>query len=110
MADLTTQNIVYAGTAPTFSAAAASDTAEVGKGKFVIYKNSSTAVDVVITVPTDNTPYSQTSPDVTYSVPNTGEVWIPLHSDYDTGAGRATLTPADETNLTVAVVHAGWSE
>lgn len=114
MADLTTQNIVYAGTAPTFVAAAASDTAEVGPRRFIVYKNTNaTARTVEVQVPS-TTPYAGqiTDNDVTYTLAGTtGELWIPLHSDYNTGTGRATITVSPAvTNVTCAVVYAGWTE
>lgn len=113
MAALTTQNIVYAGTAPTFGAAAASDTAEVGKGKFIVYKNTNASTRTIsINVPSNRTPYTQVDDDVEYTLGATnGELWIPLHSDYDEGSGRTTIsvTPA-VTDVTVAVVAANWTE
>lgn len=112
MAALTTQNIVYAGTAPTYGAASASDTAEVGPRNFVVYKNTNaTARVVTVDVPSSITPYTQANNNVTYALAGTsGELWIPLHSDYDTGTGTATVTLDFITNVTVAVVKAGWTE
>jgi hypothetical protein len=112
MAALTTQNIAYAGTAPTFGAAAASDTAEVGPKNFIVYKNTNaTARTVTVDLPTTNTPYTVKNENVEYTLAGTsGELWIPLHSDYDTGAGRATITLNFTTNVTVASVKAGWTE
>jgi hypothetical protein len=113
MAALTTQNIGYAGTAPTFGAAASQDTAEVGVKNFIVYKNTNaTARTISIAVPSTITPYTQVDNDVEYTLAGTsGELWIPLHTDYDTGSGRATIdvTPA-VTNVTVAVVKAGWTQ
>ncbi|OII61211.1 hypothetical protein BJP40_06705 [Streptomyces sp. CC53] len=112
MAALTTNNIVYAGTAPTFESAALSDTAEVGKNKFAVYKNTDASTrTVTIDVPTGNTPYTEKDPDVEYTLAaNTGELWIPLHSDYDDGTGRCTITVSAIAGVTVAIVHAGWVE
>jgi hypothetical protein len=112
MAALTTQNIVYAGTAPTFGSAAASDTAEVGKGIFAVYKNTNASTrTVTITVPTGNTPYTETDANVAYTLgATTGELWIPLHSDYADSTGRTTITTSAQLNVTVAIVKAGWSE
>jgi hypothetical protein len=115
MAALTTQNIVDAGTKPTFGAAAASDTAEVGNGTntFVVYKNTDTnAKTVTITVP-GNTSYGQALPDPALALgANTGELWIPLRKEYDAadGSGRATLAVTGTggvTGVTVAVVRLG---
>lgn len=113
MANLATQNIVDAGTAPTFAAAAASDTAEVGNGRntFVVYKNAHAADPrtVTVTVP-GNLSYGQPTPDPAIVVPALGEVWIPLRKEYDAGdgTGRATLSVSDSAaDVTVAVVRVG---
>jgi hypothetical protein len=113
MAALTTQKIVNAGTAPTFTAAAASDTAEIGNGvnTFVVYKNSDEASrTVTVTVPGD-TDYGQPTPDPALTLAaDDGELWIPLRKAYDPsdGTGRATLavTPS-ASGVTVAVVRLG---
>lgn len=111
MAALTTQNIGYAGTAPTFGAASVSDTAEVGPRNFIVYKNTGTAKTVTVQVPSSLTPYTQANNDVTYALgATTGELWIPLHSDYNSGSGRATVTVDVATAVTVAAVKAGWTE
>ncbi|MFF5973741.1 hypothetical protein ACFY7C_19650 [Streptomyces sp. NPDC012769] len=115
MAALTTQNIVDAGTAPTFVAAAASDTAEIGSGvnTYVHYKNTdSNAKTITITVP-GNTSYGEPNPDPALTLPaNTGELRIPLRKIYDPGdgTGRATLAVTGTggvTGVTVAVVRLG---
>jgi hypothetical protein len=110
MAALTTQLLVDAGTAPTFGAAGASDTAEVGSGHntFVVYKNDTASpVNVTITVP-GNTSYGQPTPDPVIAVAASGERWIPLRKEYNSGGGRATLTTsAQDPDLTVAVVRVG---
>lgn len=112
MAALTTQNIVYAGTAPTFDNAAASDTAECGPRNFVVYKNTNASSRTVsIDLPASLTPYTQDDSDVTYTLAGTsGELWIPLHSDYAGSDGRTTITPSATPGVTVAVVKAGWTE
>src|SRR3972149_6321975 len=108
MAALTTQNIAYAGTAPTFGAASTSDTAEVGPNRFVVYKNTGTIKVLTVVLPATLTPYTQSNNDVVYSLAaTTGELWIPLHPDYDSGSGRATITLDSATAVTVAVVMAG---
>lgn len=110
MAALTTQNIVNAGTAPTFGAASASDTAEVGNGHntFAVYKNTGASASVVtITVP-GNTSYGEPLPDPAITVPiTTGEKWIPLRKAYDQadGTGRCIITATNVASLTVAVVR-----
>jgi hypothetical protein len=108
VAALSTQNIVDAGTAPTFGAAAASDTAEIGSGlnTFVVYKNTNAATRTVTITAPGNTDYGQPYPDPVLTLgANTGELWIPLKKDYDDGTGRATLTLSATPNVTVAVVR-----
>lgn len=113
MAALSTQKLVDAGTAPTFGAAAASDTVEVGNGHntFVVYKNGDASpMTVTISVP-GTTSYGQPTPDPAISVAAGGERWIPLRKEYANaavaGVGRATLTTSAQTSVTVAVVQVG---
>lgn len=110
MADLSTQNIVAAGTAPTFGAAALSDTAEIGNGgnTFVVYKNTNASGRTVTITAPGNTDYGEPNPDPALSLAaTTGELWIPMRKDYDPGdgTGRATITVDDATDVTVAVVR-----
>lgn len=109
MALLTIQDIVDAGTAPTFGAAGATDTADVGNGRnvFVVYKNTNAATrTVTITVP-GNTSYGQPTPDPVINLAaTTGEVWIPLRSEYrDPTTGLASLITSAQLNVTVALVR-----
>lgn len=116
MAALTTQNIVAAGTAPTFAAAAASDTAEVGSGvnTFAVYKNTSaTACNVSIEMDHLTLSTGATYPDRSFVLPiTTGELWIPLRKDYadsvEAGVGRCVLkTDAQHADIKVAIVRMG---
>lgn len=114
MAALTTQNIVFAGTAPTLAAASTSDTAEVGNGAntFLVYKNTGTQKTITLVVP-GTTAYGSATPDPTVTLPaTTGEVWIPLRREYAdaavAGVGRCTVTMTpDATGVTVAAVRMG---
>lgn len=112
MAALTTQNIVDAGTAPTFAAAAAtSNTAEVGNGKntfYVVKNGDASGHTVTISVP-GNTDYGQPTPDPVIAVGAGAEVWIPLRKAYDQldGTGSATITLDATTSITHAVVRLG---
>lgn len=114
MAALTTQDIVNAGTAPTFGAAASGgDTAEVGNGvnTFLVVKNANdtTPRTVTITVPGNNS-YGQPNPDPAIAVAAEGEAWIPLRKEFDAGDGtsRCAVTYSDSAaDLTVAVVRMG---
>lgn len=109
MADLSTHAVTVAGTAPTFGAAAAGgDTAEVGDGLVAVYRNANgtTARTVTVAVP-GNLETGDAYPDKAYSVPTSGEVWIPLYQLYaDPTDRRAHLSYDSEADLTVAVVRA----
>jgi len=113
MAALTTQLLVSAGTAPTFVAAAASDTVEVGNGKdtFVVYKNTDANIKTATIVVLGNTAYGEPNPDPAIPIPiTTGEKWIPIRKEFDAadGTGRATINitgTGGVTGLTVAVVR-----
>lgn len=116
MAVLATQNIVAAGTKPTFAAAAASDTAEVGNGfnTFAVYKNtSSTACNVIIEMDHRTLTTGDVHPNKTIVLPiTTGELWIPLRKEYvdsvEAGVGRCVLnTSAQDAGITVAIVRMG---
>lgn len=112
MAALATQNLVDAGTAPTFGAVAATDTAEVGNGRntFAVYKNGSgSSINVTITVP-GNTSYGQPNPDPVIAVGAGAEKWIPLRKEYgdpNAGIGRCSLATSSQASVTVAVVQVG---
>ena len=109
MAALTLQHITDAGTKPTFGAASTSDTAQIGSGlnTFLVYKNGSASpVDITVVAP-GNTEYGVAMPDKVVSVAASGEAWIPLRKDYDDATGLATITMADATSVTVALVRLG---
>lgn len=106
MAALSTQEITPAGTAPTFDpASAGGDDAETGNRVTLVVKNSDGAAthDVTLATP-GNLETGEAYPDRTYTVPISGEVWVPLLNVYRDDDGRAQITYSDETNLTVAVV------
>jgi hypothetical protein len=112
MAALSTQNIVDAGTKPTFGAASTSDTVEIGSGRntFAVYKNTdATTEDITVVVP-GNMAYGQPTPNPVLTIgATTGELWIPMRKEYDDGTGRATITMTSATGITVAVVRANWA-
>jgi hypothetical protein len=106
MALIATQNIVIAGTAPTFAPAAAGDTASVSDRHFLVVKNAAGAsMTVTLAVP-GKTVNSVDTPDTVITVPATnGEVWIPLDSYYaDPVDGKAHITWSSLTSVTRAVV------
>jgi hypothetical protein len=99
---------VSTGTAPTFAAAAAGDTAEAGPSDTLIVRNASGS-PVTVTIVTPATLASGDAyPDKTYSVPaTTGERWIPLISDFRDPAigGQATINYSATTSVTRAIVR-----
>ena len=111
MAALSTQNIVDVGTAPSFTQASASDTADVGTGRntFLVYKNTSATPLVLTIVVPGNTSYGQPNPDPQITVPITnGEKWIPLRKEYADDTNRVTITSTGSgASTTVAVVRLG---
>lgn len=96
MADIGTQTIVSAGTKPTFSNAAAGDTAQCGDDYFLVAKNTTgSSVTLTFVVPGNNN-YDQPNPDPVWTIAaTTGEVWIPLYDAYK--------DPSD------GVIHMTWS-
>lgn len=113
MAALSTFKLVNAGTAPTFGAAGASDTAEVGNGSntfYVIKNGGGSPITVTIVVP-GSTTYGELAPDKVVTVTNGTEKWIPLRKEYAdaavAGVGRCTITTSGQTSVTVAVVQVG---
>jgi len=98
---------VGTGTAPTFAAAAAGDTAEVDPANTLIVKNgSASAVTVTVVTPgtlTTGDPY----PDKAYSVAAGGERWIPLIDAFRDPAnnGQAAITYSATASVTRAVVR-----
>ena len=108
MAALTTQVITDNGFTPTYGAAAASDTADIGNGHntFAVYKNASGSSVTVTAVVPGNTFFGTATADNVITVPATnGEKWIPLRKEYDDGTGRATITTSAQTSVTVAIVR-----
>ena len=107
MALLSTQTIVNAGTAPTFAAAAASDTVTYSTGLFVVYKNTNAATRTITVVVPGNTLYDDAITDHALTIAaTTGELWIPIRSlARDTTTGLVTITTSAQTNVTVAAVR-----
>jgi hypothetical protein len=108
MALIATQSLVVAGTAPTFAAAAANDTARVGDHLYLIVKNASgSPITVTVTVP-GNLETGDAYPDKQYSVAaTTGERWIPLLKRYaDPTTGNAAIAYSATSSVTRAVVRA----
>lgn len=109
MALIPTQTIKVDGTAPTFAAAAAGDTARVGAHLVLIVKNASGAPITVTLATPGNLATGDAIPDKQYSVAaTTGERWIPLLENYadTTQSNQAVITYSATTSVTRAVVQA----
>lgn len=112
MGVLTVQNLVNAGTKPSFTlnTPTTSDTADYGSGlnTFAVYKNTDGSPHTVTVVVPGTNSYGMPNPDPTFVLAaTTGEVWIPLRRDYDdgNGANRVNLTLDSVTGVTVALVR-----
>lgn len=105
MAQIPTSTLTVTGTAPTFQAAAAGDTAAVGDGLYLLVKNGDTVSHTVTLATPGNLVTGDAIPDKTYTVTNGGEAWIPLLIAYrDPTDGLAHITYDATTSVTVAVV------
>ena len=97
---------VSTGTAPTFAAAAAGDTAAVDPTSFLVVKNGSGA-SITLTIVTPGTlPSGDAYPDKTYTVAAAGERWVPLIADFadPTLSGQATVNYSATASVTRAVI------
>ena len=89
-----------AGTAPTFSTPAASETAEIGM--MLIVKNGSAASITVTMATPNNLPTGDDYPDKVYTVAAGAERWIPVLPEYRQSTGLATVTFSATASVTVA--------
>lgn len=109
MTALTVYDVVDAGTAPTFVAAAAGQTIAIGNGHdtFLVVKNADASSHAVTIAAPGNTDYGQPNPDPSITVAAGGEAWIPIRKAYDPGDGTnaAAITYAATTSMTVAAVR-----
>jgi hypothetical protein len=107
MALIATQVIGVAGTAPTFAAAAAGDTAEVGPGHFLVAKNTDAASRTLTIATPGNLVTGDAFPDKQYTLAGTnGEVWVPLLDVYrDPTTGQAALTWSATAGVTRASIR-----
>lgn len=107
MAQIATFTLTAAGTPPTYGAAAAGDTAVCGTGCFLVAKNASGSAVTLTVVTPGNLRTGQAYPDTPYTIgATTGEVWVPLYSDYaDPADGLAHLTWSATASVTRAVVQ-----
>lgn len=101
---------VATGLKPTFNAAVASATVEIGTGanRFLVAKNTAGTIVTMTILVTGNNAYGQPNPDPAYVLAITsGEVWVPIVSQFNDGTGSVTVTFAGTTiaNTTVALVE-----
>lgn len=98
---------VASGTAPTFAAAAAGDTAECDPANTLIVKNGSGAsVNVTVATP-GNLVTGDAFPDKVYAVAAAGERWIPLVDAFrdPTQNGQAVISYSATASVTRAVIR-----
>lgn len=93
---------VLAGTPPTFTAPATSETAQVGST--LIVKNASAGAVTVTMVTPGNLPTGDAYPDRAYTVAAGAEAWIPVLSEYRNTAGVAAVTFSATASVTVASI------
>ena len=106
MALLTTQQVGITGTAPTFGAVAATDTIVPDDRAMLVVKNGNASADTV-TVVIPGSEYGQARPDVTISVPASGERYIgPFVPDMaDPTTGLVTINHSVTATVTCALVR-----
>jgi hypothetical protein len=111
MALLSTQKIVRTGLAPSYGAAAASDTFAPGPATFLHVKNAGGSPDTVTLVTPGSAISDVAIGDPTVSVPaTTGDRMIgpiPGGTFSDPTTGLVTVTHSFTTSVTVAVIDAG---
>jgi len=106
MTAVATQTIHLDGTAPTFAAAAAGDTYEVGSAhKLIVRNGAGSSMTVTVSVPGVQAGGADNDP-IVYTVPaTTGEKWIPLNAYLaDPSDGRAHVVYSSVTTVTRASV------
>lgn len=106
----TTQVIVPAGTAPTFSAPTASDTCEIGERVWAEYRSTHSAITTVTVLGRGVLENGDTVPNKVYTLAigsvTPSEVRIPMYRSYqDSVTGLATITTSQQAAVTMAVVR-----
>ncbi|MFE6305035.1 hypothetical protein [Nocardiopsis sp. NPDC057823] len=105
MALIPTHTVTAAGTAPTFGAAAAADTAETGGRTYLVCRNTNVASRTVTIAGQATLPSGVAFPDRVYTLAaDTGELWIPLIAQYRNVDGVAEITWSATEGVTRAVV------
>lgn len=106
----TKQTISPAGTAPTFTAATASDTMPVGERMWVEYRSTHTTTVTLTVTSYQVLENGDVAPAKVYTIPigsvTPAEVRIPLYKSYQHATtGVATITCSPITTVTMAVVE-----
>ena len=106
MALLTTQNIVTAGIAVTYSAVAASDTVVPGVTDFIHVKNGGGS-PTTVTITTPGTVDGLAIADRAVVVTNATEKMIKIPAEFyrDPATGLATVTCSPTTSVTIAALR-----
>lgn len=105
------QNIVPAGTAPTFTAVAASDTMAVDGERLTVELRSTHSSTIAVTVTNyEVLENGDTAPNKVYTIPigsvTPAEIRIPLFKSYlNPATNLATVTCVPTTTVTIAVVR-----
>lgn len=110
MAALDINPVLDDGTSPTFVAAAATQSVDIGTGHdtFIVVKNGAGSGSAAVEIDsTFLTGYGDTYPAHIVSVDHATEVWIPIRKDYDPGDGTnaAVVAISPTTSVTVAAVR-----
>lgn len=97
------QTVQVSGAKPTFAKPASSDT--VPRRTVLIVKNDSAASVDVTFLTEGQLPTGDDYPDKVYSVPASGEVWLPVLREYDRKDGTdPKVTFSATTSVTAAAV------
>lgn len=109
MALLTTQQIVKAGTTPSYSAVAASDTITADTDLFLHVKNAGGSPDTVTIVDAGTTPGGSAATSPTVSVPaSTGDRMIAIPQSFvNPATGLITINHSFTTSVTCALLRLG---
>lgn len=98
---------VVAGTAPTFAAPLASDTAPVGS-VLVVKNGSGSSINVTLSTPA-TLATGDAYPDRVVAVPAGAERWIPVLEEYrDPTTGLAAVAFSSVTSVMVAALSFRW--
>lgn len=97
------------GATVTFGAAAASDTAVGGQGRYMVYRNGSGSPITVTIVTPETVDGDLAVTDRTVTVTNGTDRHIPLPRRFnDATTGLSTITTSAQTSITVALVQGSF--